>query len=64
MTRLWVVRATVEPPIEGDPEAALVTIQPDAETARARFVEHFRSMGHLATETPTVEPFENHEFEH
>lgn len=58
--QMFVVEGTVDPPIEGDPDVALVTIQPDAEQARKRFEVHFAQLNRITVEGPEVTPIEEH----
>lgn len=53
---MYVVEGEVNPPIKGDPEAVLVTIQPDPEHARKRFEVHFAAMNRVVTGEITVTP--------
>lgn len=51
---LYQVRGYVHPPIEGDTEVVLATIQPNREHARARFIEHLGQLGRIVTEIECV----------
>lgn len=56
----YVVEGTVRPPIEGDPDVALVTIQPDAEQAEKRFEVHFAQLDRIVVDGPVATPAAEH----
>lgn len=51
----YVVHGEVDPPVEGDPEAVLCTIQPDKERAVRRFVWHFQEMDRRVLDVTDIE---------
>lgn len=57
---IYVVEVEVDPPIEGEREAGLVTIQPDAEQARKRAEVHFAMMDRVVLGEPEVTPIDEH----